>query len=84
MRNAMALENNFLNRDEFWMPGVGVQWNLFEGGPARKKASALSFRSNAVFNGLAMTLIFGILVSTALTLLVIPVLYDAFAYKSLQ
>jgi len=44
----MAFENDFLNRDEFWMVGVGVQWNLFDGGQARKRASALSFRSNAV------------------------------------
>lgn len=44
----MALENDFLNRDEFWMVGVGLQWNLFDGGQARKRASALSFQSNAV------------------------------------
>lgn len=44
----LALENDFLNRDEFWMVGVGVQWNIFDGGQARKKASALSFRSKAV------------------------------------
>jgi len=31
-----------------------------------------------------VTLIFGILVSTLLTLVVIPVLYYAFAYKSQQ
>ena len=34
-----------------------------------------------IFNGLAVTLIFGILVSTLLTLVVIPVLYYALAYK---
>lgn len=44
----MALQNEFLNRDEFWMVGVGVRWNIFDGGQARKKASALSFKSNAV------------------------------------
>lgn len=44
----MALQNEFLNRDEFWMVGVGVQWNVFDGGQAREKASALSFKSNAV------------------------------------
>jgi multidrug efflux pump subunit AcrB len=37
-----------------------------------------------IFNGLAVTLIFGILVSTLLTLVVIPVLYYAFAYRSVQ
>lgn len=44
----MALQNEFLNRDEFWMVGIGVQWNIFDGGQARRKASALSFKSNAV------------------------------------
>ncbi len=34
-----------------------------------------------IFNGLAIALIFGILVSTLLTLLVIPVMYYAFRYK---
>ena len=44
----MALDNDFLNRDEFWMVGVGVQWNLFDGGRARKEATALSYRAQAV------------------------------------
>lgn len=44
----MALQNDFLNREEFWMVGIGLQWNLFDGGQARKKASALSFRSKAI------------------------------------
>ncbi|MGI9238252.1 MAG: TolC family protein [Woeseiaceae bacterium] len=44
----MALQNDFLNRDDFWMVGVGLQWNLFDGGRARKKASALSYKAQAV------------------------------------
>ncbi|MGI9233217.1 MAG: TolC family protein [Woeseiaceae bacterium] len=44
----MALQNDFLNREEFWMLGVGLQWNLFDGGRARKKASALSYKAQAV------------------------------------
>lgn len=44
----VALENDFLNRDEFWMVGVGVRWNLFDGGQSRQKASAMSSRANAV------------------------------------
>ncbi len=44
----MALQNDFLNREEFWMVGIGVQWNLFDAGQARKEASALLFRSQAV------------------------------------
>ena len=35
-----------------------------------------------IFNGLAVSLIFGILVSTVLTLLVIPVLYYAYLKRS--
>ena len=34
-----------------------------------------------IFNGLALSLIFGILVSTVLTLVVIPVMYYAFMRK---
>jgi multidrug efflux pump subunit AcrB len=34
-----------------------------------------------IFNGLAVSLIFGILVSTLLTLIIIPVLYYASEYK---
>jgi multidrug efflux pump subunit AcrB len=34
-----------------------------------------------IFNGLAISLIFGILVSTVLTLVVIPVLYYSVLYK---
>jgi multidrug efflux pump subunit AcrB len=36
---------------------------------------ALFILDDPIFNGLAIALIFGILVSTALTLVVIPVLY---------
>jgi multidrug efflux pump subunit AcrB len=37
-----------------------------------------------IFNGLAVALIFGILVSTALTLVVIPVLYYAYRYRAAE
>lgn len=37
--------------------------------------------NNAMLNGLAVVLIFGILVSTLLTLVVIPVLYYATQYR---
>ena len=43
-----SLQNEFLNRDDFWMVGIGVQWNLFDGGQTRKKANALSFRAQAL------------------------------------
>jgi multidrug efflux pump subunit AcrB len=37
-----------------------------------------------IFNGLAVALLFGILVSTVLTLLVIPVMYYAFTKDTLR
>jgi multidrug efflux pump subunit AcrB len=37
-----------------------------------------------IFNGLAIALIFGILVSTVLTLVVIPLLYFVYLQRSLQ
>jgi multidrug efflux pump subunit AcrB len=40
-------------------------------------AGALFILDDPIFNGLAISLIFGILVSTVLTLVVIPVLYYA-------
>ncbi len=42
---------------------------------------ALFILDDPIFNGLAISLIFGILVSTLLTLVVIPVLYYAFNYR---
>ncbi|MFZ2990343.1 efflux RND transporter permease subunit [Ideonella sp.] len=43
---------------------------------------ALFILDDPIFNGLAISLIFGILVSTALTLVVIPVLYFAFNHRA--
>lgn len=45
---------------------------------------ALFILDDPIFSGLAISLIFGILVSTLLTLVVIPVLYYAYMYKRLQ
>lgn len=45
-----SLQNEFLNRDDFWMVGVDIRWNLFDGGQARSKASALSHRARALTN----------------------------------
>ena len=45
---------------------------------------ALFILDDPIFNGLAISLIFGILVSTLLTLVVIPVLYYATLYKKLS
>ena len=45
---------------------------------------ALFILDDPIFNGLAISLIFGILVSTLLTLIVIPVLYYATLYRKFQ
>ena len=42
------LENEFLTRDQFWMAGVAVRWNLFDGGQARKKSASLEQKAIAV------------------------------------
>jgi multidrug efflux pump subunit AcrB len=42
---------------------------------------ALFILDDPIFNGLAVSLLFGIFVSTALTLVVIPVLYYAAGYR---
>jgi len=42
---------------------------------------ALFILDDPIFNGLAVSLIFGIFVSTVLTLLVIPVLYYAYSKR---
>lgn len=43
-----TLQNEFLNREDFWMVGLGVRWNLFDGGQSREKANSLSFHSQAL------------------------------------
>ena len=74
--------------------GADLQEAVIRAGAVRAKPIALTalaamlgaffILDDPIFNGLAVTLIFGIFVSTLLTLVVIPVLYYAFAYKSLQ
>ena len=44
----MYLENAFLTADEFWMTGVAVQWNPFDGGRNRNRAAALEKRATAM------------------------------------
>lgn len=44
----MLLENEFLDDDEFWMTGVAIRWNLFDGGQSRRRAAALDHRALAV------------------------------------
>jgi multidrug efflux pump subunit AcrB len=45
---------------------------------------ALFILDDPIFNGLAVALIFGILVSTLLTLIVIPVMFYAFSYRRIE
>jgi outer membrane protein len=42
------LENDVLNREDFWTLGIGVQWKLFDSGRNRSSAAALSHQSAAV------------------------------------
>ena len=71
--------------------GVELQQAVISAASARAKPiiltglaamlGALFILDDPIFNGLAISLIFGILVSTLLTLIVIPVLYYAMLYK---
>jgi len=71
--------------------GVDLQQAVISAASARAKPiiltglaamlGALFILDDPIFNGLAISLIFGILVSTLLTLIVIPVLYYATLYK---
>ncbi len=71
--------------------GVDLQHAVIDAASARAKpilltglaamAGAFFILDDPIFNGLAIALIFGILVSTILTLVVIPVLYYAALYK---
>ncbi len=74
--------------------GVALQQAVITAAAARSKPivltglaamlGAMFILDDPIFNGLALALIFGILVSTVLTLVVIPVLYYATLYKKFQ
>lgn len=44
-----AMENNFLNREDFWSIGVGFQWAIFDANRSRDKANSLSLQSSALY-----------------------------------
>jgi outer membrane protein len=44
-----ALENNFLNRNDFWSIGLGLRWAIFDNDRSRDKADALSLQSTALY-----------------------------------
>lgn len=85
VRNSILLVD-FINQEV--AAGVDFQEAVIRAGAVRAKPIALTavaamlgaffILDDPIFNGLAVTLIFGILVSTVLTLVVIPVLYYAF------
>jgi outer membrane protein TolC len=41
------LENDFLNRDDFWSVGLNVQWQFFDGGRSRNAATMLTRQAAA-------------------------------------
>ena len=43
----MYMENEFLTQEEFWMAGVSFNWNLFDGGQARKQSSSIERKAAA-------------------------------------
>jgi multidrug efflux pump subunit AcrB len=91
VRNSILLVD-FINHQV--AAGVEFQQAVIRAGSVRAKPIVLTglaamigaffILDDPIFNGLAISLIFGILVSTLLTLVVIPVLYYAFNYKRLQ
>jgi multidrug efflux pump subunit AcrB len=89
VRNSILLVD-FVN--ESVREGISLQEAVIRAGAVRSKPIALTalaamlgaifILDDPIFSGLAITLIFGILVSTLLTLVVIPVLYYAYMYRS--
>ena len=43
----IRFDNAFLDRQDFSMVGIGITWNLFDGGQARNRAAALNSASRA-------------------------------------
>jgi multidrug efflux pump subunit AcrB len=88
VRNSILLVD-FINQEV--AAGVDFEEAVIRAGAVRAKPIALTavaamlgaffILDDPIFNGLAVSLIFGILVSTLLTLVVIPVLYYAFGYS---
>jgi len=44
----VLLENEFLDQEEFWMAGLSVRWNLFDGGQSRNHSASLDRRAMAI------------------------------------
>jgi multidrug efflux pump subunit AcrB len=90
VRNSILLVD-FINQQ--LQEGVAFEEAVIRSGAVRAKPIALTglaamlgalfILDDPIFSGLAISLIFGILVSTLLTLVVIPVMYYAFMYRRL-
>ncbi|VAW61447.1 Acriflavin resistance protein [hydrothermal vent metagenome] len=88
VRNSILLVD-FINQQ--LAQGVDFEEAVIRAGSVRAKPIVLTglaamlgaffILTDPIFNGLAISLIFGILVSTLLTLVVIPIMYYAFMYK---
>ncbi len=91
VRNSILLVD-FVNTQA--TSGMALQEAVIRGAAVRAKPiiltglaamlGALFILDDPIFSGLAIALIFGISVSTLLTLIVIPVLYYAYQYRSLE
>lgn len=91
VRNSILLVD-FINQqvDE----GIAFEQAVIRSGAVRAKPivltglaamlGALFIIDDPIFSGLAISLIFGILVSTVLTLVIIPIMYYAFMYKKMD
>jgi len=91
VRNSILLVD-FINEEV--RKGVDFQTAVIQSGSVRAKPiiltglaamlGALFILDDPIFSGLAISLIFGIMVSTILTLLLIPVMYYAFMHKRIK
>ena len=91
VRNSILLVD-FINQHV--REGMDFQEAVIRSGAVRAKPIVLTglaammgaffILDDPIFSGLAISLIFGILVSTVLTLVVIPVMYYAFRYKRVE
>jgi multidrug efflux pump subunit AcrB len=91
VRNSILLVD-FIDQEH--ARGIAFEEAIIRAGAVRAKPIVLTglaammgaffILDDPIFNGLAISLIFGILVSTVLTLVLIPVLYYASRYKTLE
>jgi multidrug efflux pump subunit AcrB len=91
VRNSILLVD-FINQQV--REGIGFEKAVINSGAVRAKPIMLTgvaamlgaffILDDPIFSGLAVSLISGILVSTVLTLVVIPVMYYAWMYKRLD